>query len=247
MSWCNIMCESNPFSAAKKMQQKIVSCVSKKEDQLFVNSNNKICFTHHHNHRCNRHVNQSTHETDESNNDEQINQTHKVATKVQWGTSWCLADWTCCETNKKWFFFSFVLSWSCGLATIVNEPQQMSHHLLSTVTMKQWFSSSNWSLVNLNFTHAQIPWECCPCRMLKSHSIQRNSRHTIPTTNATEDELPAFASDIPTSGPNQHIQSSNPSKTNSTSNGWECLCLATDLPTSEKSSKEISLGNSQSG
>jgi len=42
---------------------------------------------------------------------------------------------------------------------------------------------------------------------------------TIPTTNATEEELPAFALDIPTSGPNQSIQSSNPSKTNSTFNG----------------------------
>jgi len=42
---------------------------------------------------------------------------------------------------------------------------------------------------------------------------------TIPTTNATEEESPTFALDIPTSGPNQSIQSSNPSKTNSTFNG----------------------------
>jgi len=46
-----------------------------------------------------------------------------------------------------------------------------------------------------------------------------NKLRTIPTTNATEEELPAFVSDIPTSGPNQSTQSSSPSKTNSTFNG----------------------------
>jgi len=46
-----------------------------------------------------------------------------------------------------------------------------------------------------------------------------NKLRTIPTTNATEEEQPTFALDIPTSGLNQSIQSSNLSKTNSIFNG----------------------------
>jgi len=46
-----------------------------------------------------------------------------------------------------------------------------------------------------------------------------NKLRTIPTMNATEEEPPAFAFNVPTPGPNQSIQSSNPSKTNSTFNG----------------------------
>jgi len=46
-----------------------------------------------------------------------------------------------------------------------------------------------------------------------------NKLRTIPTTNATEEGQPTFVSDILTSGPNQSIQSSNLSKTNSIFNG----------------------------
>jgi len=44
---------------------------------------------------------------------------------------------------------------------------------------------------------------------------------TIPTTNTTDREQPAFALDTPTSGLNQSTQSSNLSKTNSIFNGWD--------------------------
>jgi len=87
-----------------------------------------------------------------------------------------------------------------------------------------------------------IDWTCITMKKPKL----LNKLREIPTVNATEGEQPAFVLDISTSGPNQSTQSSNPPMTSSTSNGWECQCLATDLPTLEKSFREIHQGNSQS-
>jgi len=72
-----------------------------------------------------------------------------------------------------------------------------------------------------------------------------NKSRTIPTTKKTEGGQSAAASVILTFGLNLSTQSSKPPKTNSTSNDSECLCLTTDLPTSEKSSCEMHPGNSQ--
>ena len=84
------------------------------------------------------------------------------------------------------------------------------------------------------------------CKTMEKPKLSNKLAKTIPTTNETEREQRAFVLDVPTSGLNQSIQSSKASKTNSTPNGWECPCLATDSPALEKSFREICPGNSQS-
>ena len=115
-----------------------------------------------------------------------------------------------------------------------------------TRTYQQSKSTHNTS--KLCNTHAQSPkrsqhWPN-NCSAMRKPKLTNKLRTTL-TTNETGREKSTFALEIPTSGLTLFIQLSKLSKTNSTSNGWECLCPTTDLPTLEKSSKDVQGGNSQ--